>query len=98
MVLYEIVDLQLAGSGADLDIKTVYQELVKFMVLKDKEGERGDLSKWVSWLIDRLINLLDCFFCIKGHAALYYRNPELERKTLLLWLTAGDLYSACPQI
>ena len=45
MVLYEIVDLQLAGSGADLDIKTVYQELVKFMVFKDKEGERGDLSK-----------------------------------------------------
>ena len=47
------------------------------------------------WLIDWLINPLECFFGIEGHAALD-RNPGPGYNTLLLRLIPGDLYSACP--
>ena len=42
-----------------------------------------------------IINPLECFCGIEGHAALN-RNPGPEYNTLLLRLIAGDLLSACP--
>ena len=46
------------------------------------------------WLINVLINSLQCFFSSESHAALY-RNPGLGYRTLLFQLIQGDLCSAC---
>ena len=46
------------------------------------------------WLINWLLNPLECYFGIEGHIALN-RNLGLEYKILLLRLIPGDPLSAC---